>query len=192
LKATLTDPESAWSLKRVLLILRIVSLGITIKKSATAQIGMRLRTLISGLLILLLMPIFSFSASCNVSCGMLPETAKHSSHRSSIEPMNAMHHHHAGPEQKNKNDGSAARANSHNISSNHTCCNGGQPVLLKLCLSLQGGILPETMISTGVGDAAPPVAGDAVLLTINERAVRRAFGDIHFPAPSPRSLPLRI
>lgn len=150
---------------------------------------MRLRILISGVLILTLSPVFSFAASCNLSCGMRPEILRLFPPSASTEPAHALHHHHMTPARRSDED--AVDAITHRVSADHTCCNGNQFGISAFCLSLQGRLISKPSASPGSG-ATVAVRTAIIPLASSEPSQRRAFRNPGLLAVLSRSLPLRI
>lgn len=152
-------------------------------KSCYSNISVYLRTFISGLLILALLPVSSFAAICGASCRMagMADMPAHS-------PAMAAHHH---------DDDDLVVAEAHNKNGHtvreRTCCNGDERTVSSSCLMSKTGVVQEPALfpKFRAEFAALQIHGPASLI-IKEPAHWHASPNGSTLIPSLRSLTLRI
>jgi hypothetical protein len=133
-----------------------------------------LRTFISVLLILALLPTVSLAAVCDLSCTLMPKA--HSNPRSEAsthENIAAQHHHHdhAAPHLQGGSPGSAP----HTISANHGCCTGVDGEFSEYCADAKGFAPQEKRAVTNSGIGFVHV-GVPVLLIVDQEPRHRHSG----------------
>ena len=108
-----------------------------LRSSLVTRISVYLRTVISTLLILALMPISSVAAICDLNCQkaampamtMSSEDPGHAAHRAS----SAAHHHHSSPARELLRYDASNAADPHQVSDSHGCCDGISLTLSSPC-----------------------------------------------------------
>lgn len=147
---------------------------------------MHWRTVISGLVIMALLPVSSLAAICNTSCRMTAMPAR-STHTAEI----AIHHHHRAPGTMPQAQVGTVPGTPHQLLPDHKCCNDSTPEISGPCLTSETNDLQEQTSSPRFFAGFGVVQNHNTLITkddLNQRAPSLAMA----LSPSSRSLTLRI
>ena len=171
--------------------LRITGAGISIKCSNEKHVHWR--NLISAVLILVLLPISSIAAVCNITCRTngMPNMAMTSLPPQAGQGLPAHHHHEITP---NSDSNVVAIASlSHQLLASHACCNGLLPTLASPCVKSQDNTLQEqTVVSKSGRDSGIVQNHVSDLFLFKEDLSRYSIQLASAPPALSHSLSLRI
>lgn len=156
---------------------------------------MHWRTLISAVLILLLLPLSSLAAVCDVNCRTrgMPNMPMGSAalHTSNASGSATQHHHETKP--ASDPDVISIAAVSHQVSSSHACCTGLLPTLTSPCVKSQNSALQEQTVVSNCGRNAVIARSQVFdLFVFREDMSRDSISPTSTPQFHSYSLTLRI
>lgn len=156
---------------------------------------MHLRTVISAVLILLLLPVSSVAAVCDMNCrtnGMPDIAMKSMSPDAGQAPGPAAHHHHQIPTGSARSVASTAVV-AHQHFASHACCSGLLPRLNSPCVKSQNNAVQEQAVAPKCGlDSGIMQNQVSGLLLFTETLSRNSIPLPSAPSAFFHSLALRI